>query len=92
MPDFVCSVYYDSFVKTVSRINKNIPVFSKKSFIKEFDRNIMYGFLFSLKLHSTNYEKHKEKDKSPSYKRNILEILRDVIQFKLNTRATLNMD
>ena len=92
MPDFVCSVYYDSFVKTVGSIDNNIPVFSKTSFIAEFDQNIMYGFLFSTKFHS-NIHKHSGKEDSvPAYKKNIMRIMRDVIQFKLNTTATLKLE
>ena len=92
MPDFVCSVYYDSFVKTVRSIDNNIPVFSKKSFITEFDQNIMYGFLFSVQFHSNIHEHTNREDTGPAYKKNIRAIIRDVIQFKLNTKATLKLE
>ena len=91
MPDFVCSVYYDNFVKTVCSIDNTIPVFSKKSFIKEFDQIILYGFLFSVDYHSAHQEQAFNEDKTLTYKKNILAIMRDLIQFKLNTKVTLNM-
>ena len=84
MADFVCSVYYDNFVKTVSSIDSSIPVFSKKSFIKEFDQNIIYGFLFSLHHLSGNNEGSPR-----SLKKQMMESMRDLIQFKINTKATL---
>ena len=93
MADFVCSVYYDSFAKTVTSINNNIPMFSKKDFIKEFDLNIMYGFLFSLDIHSNLYQEALEKDKTaPSFvkhKHFVLALVRDILQFKINAKATI---
>ena len=94
MADLVCSVYYDSFAKTVTSINNNIAMFSKKDFIKEFDLNIMYGFLFSLDIHSNLYQEALDKDKvtAPSFvkhKHFILALVRDILQFKINAKATI---
>ena len=52
----MCSVYYDSFVTAVSSINSNIPVFSSRDFLKEFDKNIMYGFHFAVDIHTFLYK------------------------------------
>ena len=86
--DFVCSVYYDNFAKNVNSINKNIQMFTKKQFIKEFTDKIMYGFLFSLQcMLDANLEvkgvlinKHRPK---------FLALVRDIVQFKVNAKATL---
>ena len=94
LADFVCSVYYDSFAKTVSSINKEIAIFTKKQFIKEFDRNIMYGFLFSLHiLRSTLPEdmEYQEQERSlSSFRSHVLALVRDIIQFRVNAQVTLN--
>ena len=52
MADFVCSVYYDSFVKTLMSINSSLEVFSKSDFIREFNDKIFCGFLFAAELHT----------------------------------------
>ena len=95
MADLVCSVYHDNFVKAVASINKNIPVFDMKSFIREFDRNIMYGFLFSFNIHCKIYEDAVEKaavgEDNLSYRKfeeSILSIIKDILQFKMSIRAS----
>ena len=40
MADFVCSVYYDNFAKTVATINTNVSMFSLAEFIREFNDKI----------------------------------------------------
>lgn len=71
LADFVCSVYYDSFVKAVGCINNDLPVFSRRSLIKEFEKKIMYGFLLNLSIQSQMYEeglqKVQERGHAPSY-------------------------
>ena len=52
MADFVCSVYHDSFVKTLMSINNRIEVFSKSDFIREFNDKIFCGFVFAAELHT----------------------------------------
>lgn len=52
MADFVCSVYYDSFVKTLMSINNSLAVFSKSDFIREFSDKIFCGFVFAAELHT----------------------------------------
>ena len=52
MADFVCSVYYDSFVKTLMSINNTLAVFSKSDFIREFNDKIFCGFVFAAELHT----------------------------------------
>ena len=61
LADFVCSVYYDSFVKAVGCINNDLPVFSRRSLIKEFEKKIMYGFLLNLSIQSQMYEEGLQK-------------------------------
>merc|ERR1712130_929435 len=48
--DFVCSVYYDSFAKTIANINSNIQMFSMGDFIKEFNDKIFLGLYLLLKF------------------------------------------
>ena len=50
--DFVCSVYYDSFAKTIANINSNIQMFSMGDFIKEFNDKIFLGFVFAAEVHT----------------------------------------
>ena len=64
LADLVCSVFCDNFAKTVGSINGNIPMFSKKQFIKEFDSKIMYGFVFSLDILSSSYLRGVDSDPS----------------------------
>ena len=92
MADLVCSVYYDSFAKSVAKLNSDIHLFSKKEFIKEFDLNIMYGFLLSLKLCSSNHQEALDREKVTSatygkHKALVLALVRDVIQFKINAKS-----
>ena len=95
MADLVCSVYHDNFVNAVASINKNIPVFSRKSFMREFEKNIMYGFTFGLNFQFKIYEDSVEKaddDENGSpiirFQENILANIRDLLQFKLKMRAS----
>ena len=97
LADLVCSVYYDSFAKTVGGINGNIPIFSKKQFIKEFDSKIMYGFVFSLDILSNSYLRGLDSDpneeiseaKCDKFEMYFLALVRDILQFKVNAKATL---
>ena len=94
MADLVCSVYYDSFVRSVTEINEEICVFSKKEFIKEFDSNIMYGFLFALKQCSNEHLDALDREKVTSgafakHKDQILSVMRDVVQFRSSARLTM---
>ena len=97
MADFICSVYYDSFAKTVSSINGKIAMFSKKEFIKEFDNKITYGFLFALEIHSivlqkTNETAEDEKTAAQAnvkFEKNISALVRDIVQFKMHAKATM---
>ena len=95
MADLGCSVYHDNFVNAVAIINKNIPVFSMKSFMREFEQNIMYGFIFGLNFQFKIYEDSVEKaddveNGSPivQFQENILANIRDLLQFKLKMRAS----
>ena len=92
LADLVCSVYYDSFAKSVVKFNTGIPLFTKKEFMKEFDFNIMYGFLLSLNLCSIIHQEALDREKvtSASYVRHkefILSVVRDIIQFKINVKT-----
>ena len=97
LADLVCSVYYDNFAKTVGSINGNIPMFSKKQFIKEFDSKIMYGFVFSLDILSSSYLRGVDSDPNEEiseasclkFKMYFLALVRDILQFKVNAKATL---
>ena len=97
MADFVCSVYYDSFAKTVSSINSNATIFSKENFIKEFDSKIMYGFLFSAEIHTFLHQEAKDNSIDEvsaaqideKYEKYILALMRDVLQFMESAQATI---
>lgn len=50
--DFVCSVYYDSFAKTVAGLRPEAAVFSLGDFIREFNDKILHGFVAAAELHT----------------------------------------
>ena len=52
MADFVCSVYYDSFIKTVASINNSLDMFTMGDFIREFNDKIFFGFVFAAERHT----------------------------------------
>ena len=97
MADFVCSVYYDSFDKTVSDISSSIVMFNKKDFIREFDKNIIYGFLFSLDIHTFFYQEDRdisddEGAAASSYdkhEKKVLALVTDFLRFKMKTDETM---
>ena len=75
--------------------------FRLKHFVREFEQNLMYGFLFSLdiklKLHdnidnevaeeeSGEEETNMEDEKLECY---IVALANDIIQFKMNLRASI---
>ena len=86
----MCSVYYDSFVTAVSSINSNIHVFSSRDFLKEFDKNIMYGFHFAVDIHTFLYKEaldNFEDEGKPSeekYEKYVTALVRDILQFRIN--------
>ena len=92
LADLVCSVYYDSFAKSVTKINSDIKIFTRKDFIKEFDQNIMYGFLLSLNLSSNTHQEALDREKVTSatfvkHKAFVLDLVRDIIQFKIIAKS-----
>ena len=95
MADFVCSVYYDSFAKTVSSISSNSAMFSKKDFIREFDKKIIYGFLFSLEIYPLFYKEDQDIsdiEGAAAYEKqekDVLALVTDVLRFKMKTEATM---
>ena len=72
-------------------------MFSKKQLIKEFDSKIMYGFVFSLDILSNTYLRGLDSDpneeiseaKCDKFKMYFLALVRDILQFKVNAKATL---
>ena len=94
MADFVCSVFYDNFAKTVHSINSKIVMFSQKDFIKEFNTNIMYGFFFSAEIQTLLYlEANDNSDVSAEtddkYEKYIIALVRDVLHFMMCAKATI---
>jgi len=82
--DFICSVYYDNFAKTVAAINPSIGMFSKKEFIKEVANKITYGFFVTVvKL------EHMRHDDERMVKNLIVSCARDIVQFKINAEVTI---
>jgi hypothetical protein len=95
MSDLVCSVYYSNFVKTVANINRNIRIFTTKSFINEFDKNIILGFTFCLNLQYKIYEDtvdkadmEKEDLSFGIFEENMLAAVKDILHFKMSIRAS----
>jgi len=98
LADFICSVYYDNFVKTVINVNQKLSIFRLKHFVREFEQNILYGFLFSLdlklKLHE-NIENDNEECKDELENENrkleeyIVALATDIVQFKANSRVSI---
>jgi hypothetical protein len=97
MADFVCSVYYDNFSKTVYSINSKIVMFSQKEFIKEFNNNIMYGFFFSAEVQTLLYLEVKDNSEDEDvsakidekYEEYIIAFVRDVLHFMMCAKATI---
>jgi len=105
LADFVCSVYYDNFVKTVITINQNLSIFRLKHFIREFEHNLIYGFLFSLEIKlklSKNFRREsdencisvvqdndEDKKEEKDFREFIQALATDIVQFKLNSRASI---
>ena len=91
----MCSVYYDSFVTAVSSINSNIHVFSSRDFLKEFDKNIMYGFHFAVDIHTCLYKQaldnfeDKGKPSEDKYVKYVTALVRDIVQFKINMKYSV---
>ena len=87
--------------KTLFWFFSNFLLFRLKHFVREFEENLLYGFLFSLdiklKLHenididgdeddSGEEDTNKEDEKLESY---IVALANDMIQFKMNLRASI---
>ena len=84
LADFICSVYYDNFAKTVATINPSIGIFSKKEFIKEVANKITYGFFVTVvKLEQMRQENGK------LVKNLVISCARDIVQFKINAEVTI---
>ena len=77
-------------------IFSNFLLFRLKHFVREFEENLLYGFLFSLdiklKLHENinidggEEDTNKDDEKLESY---IVALANDMIQFKMNLRASI---
>ena len=97
MADFVCSVYYDSFAKTVANINSNISMFSMGDFIKEFSEKIMFGFVFAAEIHTymaleanrNCQDRQMRQVTAAKYEKYMLALIRDVIKFLVKANVTL---
>ena len=94
LADFVCSVYYDNFAKTVSKMrnDRNPKIFSKKDWIREFDSKIMFGFLFALPYSFPGlcHDRQWSDEEMVRLKTFVNPMIKDIIQFKLNARATFD--
>ena len=87
MADFICSVYYDNFAKTVLLINSSINMFTKKEFIKEVAGKMPYGFLITAhKLDKTNSSPLLDDTLAKS---SLISAARDIVQFKINAEVTI---
>ena len=84
MADFICSVYYDNFAKTVVNLGCESIMFSKKEFIREISSKMTFGFLVTVQ----KFEKVVESNIEGA--RNLIRnSVQDIVQFKLNAHATI---
>lgn len=94
LADFVCSVYYDNFAKAVSKMrnDRNPKIFSKKEWIREFDSKIMFGLLFALPYSFPGlcHDRKWSDEEMVRLKTFVNPMIKDIIQFKLNARATFD--
>ena len=83
------SVYYDSFIKTVSSINSGIPVFNYNDFLKEIGNCIFYGFHFAVDIHTFLYKEALDNYKDEGeisehkYVRQVEALIRHIVQFRI---------
>ena len=93
MADFICSVYYDNFAKTVSSINSKLGMFTMKEFMREFIKNILYGFFFSTEMQnelSKDADEVSDEKKNQQHEDHLLALIRDVLHFMMCAQATIN--
>jgi len=85
MADFICSVYYENFAKTVGAIDPDIRLFTKKSFIREVYHKLPLSLPYSLSSLLPLLEEEGEDACLATLRR----VLADTIQFRANIRATI---
>ena len=87
MADFICSVYYDNFAKTVFSINSSINMFTKKEFIKEVAGKMPYGFLITANNLARTSSRPLVDNRLA--KSTLISAARDIVQFKINAEVTI---
>ena len=86
------SVYYDSFIKTVSSVNSSIPVFSYNDFLKEIENCIFYGFHFAVDIHTFLYKealdtyKDEGEISEKKYVKHVEALIRHIVQFGIEMK------
>ena len=84
--DFICSVYYDNFAKTVASLSPVLPMFTKKEFIREVADKMVWGFLVTAKSLETLW---RTEGSGRNLKSALVATIRDIVQFKLNAEVTI---
>ena len=88
--DLACSVYHNNFVKAVSVIEREVPVFSMKSLILELENNLMLGFVTSVNFHyrmlmdddASGENEEEETSRYDLFEENIGNVIKNILQFK----------
>jgi len=99
MADFVCSVYYDSFIKTVASINNSLDMFTMGDFIREFNDKIFFGFVFAAERHTWMVKEAQRKcpdrfsrlQAEEKYEKYMLALTRDVVKFMGKASVTVQI-
>ena len=84
--DFICSVYYDNFAKTVANLSPGLAMFTKKEFIREVAVKMVWGFLVTAESLETTW---RTEGAGKSVKNTLVATIRDIVQFKLNAEVTI---
>ena len=84
--DFICSVYYDNFAKTVTVLSPGLSMFTKKEFIKEVAANMVWGFLVTAESLEVTW---RTEGAGRSVKTALVAAIRDIVQFRLNAEVTI---
>ena len=84
--DFICSVYYDNFAKTVSSLSPGLAMFTKKEFIREVAANMVWGFLVTAESLEAVW---RTEGAGRSVTSALVAAMRDIVQFKLNAEVTI---
>ena len=84
--DFICSVYYDNFAKTVASLSPGLAMFTKKEFIREVALRMVWGFIVTA---ASLEDLWRTEGAGRSVRSTLVAAIRDIVQFKLNAEVTI---